>query len=66
MVSPTYLAWAIWVFGVLGTVALMASGVFAMMAITRDKERALTVFAVVILVLWFLIAVVGILLSGGD
>ena len=60
------LSWVIWVFGVFGTIALAASGVFAAMAIIRDKERALSVFAVAFMVLWFLIAVVAILLAGGE
>ena len=66
MVVPTYVAWVIWAVGVLGTIALLMSGALALTAIVRDKERALSVFAVVIMVLWFLIAVVAILLSGGE
>lgn len=66
MILPTYLAWVIWAVGVVGTVALLASGYLALMAIVREKERALSVFAVVIMVLWFLISVVAILVSGGE
>jgi hypothetical protein len=35
-------------------------------AVRRDRERALSVIAVLILVLWFLIAVVAILVTGGE
>ena len=52
--------------GVLGTIALLASGYLALTAIIRERERALSVFAIVFMVLWFLIAVVAILLSGDE
>ena len=60
------LRWVIWVFGWAGLGALLASGVLAVMAIMRDRERAISVYVVVFMVLWFLVAVVAILLSGGE
>ena len=66
MVLPVYLALVVWGVGILGSVALLFSGYLALTAIIREHERALSIYAVVVMVLWFLIAVVAILVSGGE
>ena len=66
LAAVPYLGWVVWAFGVAGTIALVGSGVYAVRAIAKDKDRALTNIAIVVAVLWFLISVVIILASGGD
>ena len=53
-------------FGWFGLAALLVSGFFALRAIIRDHDRAISLLAVVILVLWFLVSVPLILLAGGE
>ncbi len=53
-----YFGWVIWGLGWLGLAAALVGGVLAPIAIIRDKERALSVFAAVIPLLFYLVFVV--------
>jgi hypothetical protein len=53
-----YFGWVIWGLGFLGLPAVLAGGVLALVAIIRDKERAGTVFAALIPVLFLLVLLV--------
>jgi hypothetical protein len=58
-----YFGWVIWGLGFLGLPAVLVGGVLALAAIIRDKERALSVFAAFI-PLVFLVVLFVVELSG--
>ena len=53
-----YFGWVIWALGFLGLAAVVVSGVLALIAIIRDKERALSVFAALIPLLFIVVLLV--------